>query len=292
MRIRLEPQVAIGLETCCVQVHGQEFSGFGYVKVDRENQGVVIYDFVPLDVGTSVYTEISAGAVAKLATEERAKDLRCWIHRHPLGSGKPGPENWSGTDNATIAQTPLGGVPELVGWSLSIVRTPHGWVGRVDNHRKGTTQHLEVVGQADPVLFQAIDSIYLAYQSRAWKEQPAVVLPPAKFKNAVTVRDSREMTLDEWEQLQVEQLSYLEDEELADEMTVFDFFEEARAVEYDIRRARSIQDFEYASQDLEFLENEIDDIFKNPPSTYANKLARLRELLETSEELMLMEEEV
>lgn len=64
--------------------------------------------------------------------------------KHPMGSGKPGPENWSGTDNNTIRTAPLGGVPELVKWSASVVLTPRGWVGRVDNHITGKTIHCEV----------------------------------------------------------------------------------------------------------------------------------------------------
>lgn len=54
--------------------------------------------------------------------------------RHPLGNGKPGPHNWSGTDEHTATQEPLGGVPGLVPWSVAIVLTSGGWVGRVDFH--------------------------------------------------------------------------------------------------------------------------------------------------------------
>lgn len=52
--------------------------------------------------------------------------------RHPVGDGNPGPHNWSGRDERTATQEPLGGVPQLVQWSCSIVLTPKGWVGRVD----------------------------------------------------------------------------------------------------------------------------------------------------------------
>jgi uncharacterized protein with PIN domain len=61
--------------------------------------------------------------------------LKLWFHRHPIGSGTPGdPGNWSGTDNYTATKEPMGVDPKLVQWSVAIVRTPGGWVGRVDLH--------------------------------------------------------------------------------------------------------------------------------------------------------------
>jgi hypothetical protein len=56
----------------------------------------------------------------------------------------PGPHCWSGTDENTIRYTPLGGIPELVKWSISIVRTPGGWVGRLDDHINDETVHMPV----------------------------------------------------------------------------------------------------------------------------------------------------
>ncbi len=64
--------------------------------------------------------------------------------RHPLGTGIPGPHNWSGTDETTILREPMGSTPSAVNWSISIVLTPGGFVGRIDNYVKGITQHLEV----------------------------------------------------------------------------------------------------------------------------------------------------
>ena len=63
-----------------------------------------------------------------------------------MGDSLPGKHNWSGTDNTTIT-APLGGHLEMVKWSCSMVLTPRGWVGRIDNHLKNITQHIEVVPQ-------------------------------------------------------------------------------------------------------------------------------------------------
>lgn len=61
-----------------------------------------------------------------------------------MGNGIPGQHNWSGTDESTIQLAPLGGVPEMVKWSVSMVLTLGGWVGRIDNHISHKTQHLDV----------------------------------------------------------------------------------------------------------------------------------------------------
>ena len=42
----------------------------------------------------------------------------------------------------------MGGIPDLVKWSLSVVLTPDGWVGRVDNHQTKKTKHLAVAPQS------------------------------------------------------------------------------------------------------------------------------------------------
>ena len=70
---------------------------------------------------------------------------------HPLGNGIPGPHNWSGTDEHTCTKEPLGGSPDLIGWSVALVRTPGGWVGRIDNHKTKQTRHLEVFPKLDEV---------------------------------------------------------------------------------------------------------------------------------------------
>ena len=107
-----------------------------------------MYDIILLHVGSEGLTIIPGEQVMELTKREDASNMRVWFHRHPLGNRTPGWHNWSGTDNQTIAETPLGGIPEIVKWSASIVRTPQGWVGRIDNHITSNTVHVNVLGQA------------------------------------------------------------------------------------------------------------------------------------------------
>lgn len=139
--IIFDKDVILMLQDMALHTH-QEFSGFGFVE--REDKNFRIYDAVILDVGSSVFTQLDPEKFLPLFDRPDADKMKCWIHRHPCGSGVPGPHNWSGTDNDTIEKLPLGGLPELVKWSLSVVLTPGGWVGRVDNHLTKKTQHLEV----------------------------------------------------------------------------------------------------------------------------------------------------
>lgn len=157
MEIVLEPQVALDLETMTVQTNGLEFSGLAFARI--EGNDLIVYDYTVLDVGSSTLTEIAPDQILPLMNREDRDNLRVWFHRHPVGNGVPGPHNWSGTDNSTIENMPLGGIPELVGWSASIVRTPKGWVGRIDNHKAKTTVHVPVKGQADRNVFETIEAL-------------------------------------------------------------------------------------------------------------------------------------
>ena len=146
MNITLAPEVAIKLETITVYSQRQEYSGFGWARKDGD--GLYVYDIILLHVGSEGLTIIPGEQVMELTKREDASNMRVWFHRHPLGNRTPGWHNWSGTDNQTIAETPLGGIPEIVKWSASIVRTPQGWVGRIDNHITRNTVHVNVLGQA------------------------------------------------------------------------------------------------------------------------------------------------
>lgn len=145
MQIQLSDTVALKLMTFGNITEGLEFSGFGFVEVKDEN--IFVYDVVILDIGSEVWTEIDPKTLISLMERPDARNMKLWVHRHPLGGGVPGPSNWSGTDNKTIETVPLGGHPEMVKWSCSMVLTPRGWVGRIDNHLKKLTQHIEVVPQ-------------------------------------------------------------------------------------------------------------------------------------------------
>ena len=141
-KLRMTGKVALRLETAVKETNGLEFSGLGFVK--QEKGGLCIYDAVVLNVGSEGYTEIDPKKIFPLLEREDAANIKCWFHRHPIGNGIPGMHNWSGMDQDTIMTAPLGGIPEIVKWSVSIVRTPLGWVGRVDNHVKRTTVHVPV----------------------------------------------------------------------------------------------------------------------------------------------------
>jgi hypothetical protein len=90
--------------------------------------------------------------------------------RHPLGTGVPGLHNWSGTDEHTIQVEPLGSPAALVGWSCSIVRTPKGWVGRIDNYKTGQTKHVPVSG----VDVATVNLIEALKAEKAAKEVPVL----------------------------------------------------------------------------------------------------------------------
>ena len=151
----------IMLETVANQVGRQEFSGIGFCH--REGDDLVVYDAEILDVGSASFTQVNPTELLRLAKRPDARNGRLWLHRHPIGNGVPGPWNWSGTDENTIQTTPLGGIPEIIQWSAAIVRTPDGWVGRIDNHITKKTAHVEVAGQASQEVYDTANRLYRAY---------------------------------------------------------------------------------------------------------------------------------
>lgn len=163
MKILVDDSVALVLETLVASTPN-EFSGFGYCR--RWVNDLSMYDFVYLADGSFGYTEISAEKVLEIGKRDDAQNCKVFVHRHPVGNGIPGPHNWSGTDNHTIENIPLGGIPEVVGWSASIVRTPKGWVGRIDNHITKSTVHV-------PVEAQLFDLIKLAAARAGGKQVQA-----------------------------------------------------------------------------------------------------------------------
>jgi hypothetical protein len=162
--IRFDPQVQIRLMTI-FHAYRKEFSGFAFMR--QEGNEIVIYDFVLLDVGSEVYTEIPVQKTLKLMERSDAGQMKVWLHCHPMGNGVPGPQNWSGTDVQSIMEVPLGGVPEMVKWSVSVVLTPHGWVGRIDNYIKHTTSHLPVLQPIE--LYEEVEELKKEYFARMAK---------------------------------------------------------------------------------------------------------------------------
>lgn len=124
----------------------EEFSGVGFCEVDIVANTIFVYDFIPLNIGDWATTEIPHEKMLPLMAREDKANMKVWLHRHPMGTGIPGPHNWSGTDNNNIYNTPMGSTPENLDFMVSIVMTPKGLVGRIDKYRDGKviTKHLEV----------------------------------------------------------------------------------------------------------------------------------------------------
>ncbi len=156
MHIRIENEVLIQLQTIGILNRGAEFSGFGWCRI--EGKEIVVYDFVLLDLGSETFTEIPPEVIMPLLERSDRQNMKVWCHAHPVGTGIPGPHNWSATDEHTCTREPMGGSPGAVGWSAAIVRTPGGWVGRIDNHISRQTRHLEVLPKLDHV-YQAVAQV-------------------------------------------------------------------------------------------------------------------------------------
>ena len=148
MNITLSKAVYGKLLACQISTKGKEFSGFGFAKMHKSS--LFVYDFVLLALGSETYTEINPRSILALMDRPDAKNMKVWHHSHPMGDGVPGRHCWSWMDDTTIRDNPLGGFPAAVKWSASVVLTPGGFVGRIDNHLTGKTKHLSVtpnVGQ-------------------------------------------------------------------------------------------------------------------------------------------------
>jgi hypothetical protein len=203
MNIRFSDEMALLLETIVAETKGLEFSGFGYAK--WEEGALTMYDFVLLNVGSSTYTEIGGEQVMKLASREDAKNLHIWVHRHPVGNGIPGYQNWSTTDENTIWQAPLGMDPAMVKWTASVVRTPMGWVGRIDDIGKHITEHVEVMPHITREMFDQVHAL----QKKANDEMMALYKPYPSYSQALRTPLDAESDIEWPDEVQY---SYLDDE--------------------------------------------------------------------------------
>jgi hypothetical protein len=150
MKILLSPKIFVELSVIENVVNKREFSGYGFVNVEKNEEDTIfnVYDYVLLDVGSTGYTEFDSKKILKVMERPDSKNMKLWFHRHPLGNGTPGPHNWSGTDENTCVNEPLGCPdPDAVKWALAMVLTPKGWVGRIDQFKSGKakTRHIPVV---------------------------------------------------------------------------------------------------------------------------------------------------
>ena len=151
MKIILTSEVAVKLLSYALFTKGMEFSGVGFVDITPA-KNFEVYDFIIMDIGSETYTEIDPNKLMKLSSRPDAKKMKVWIHRHPVGNGIKGRHNWSSTDENTCVNEPFGMIPEMIGWSLAVVITPSGWVGRYDDHIQNKTVHLEVEPPIRPFL--------------------------------------------------------------------------------------------------------------------------------------------
>lgn len=154
MKILIDPVPFIQLHVVEAVAQSREFSGYGFVEVEEHDgeKHFRIYDIELLDIGSAGYTEFDSKAILEVLEREDANHMKVWFHKHPLGNGKPGPHNWSQTDENTCVNEPLGCPdPMKVKWALAIVLTPKGWVGRLDQFKDGKhkTVHLEVEANID-----------------------------------------------------------------------------------------------------------------------------------------------
>lgn len=155
-----------------------EFSG--NLFAERTKDRIEVYDFVLLDVGNWAYSQIDPMLMLPLLTRPDNQKMKGWVHKHPIGNGIPGEHNWSGTDRNNILTTPLGSVPKLVQWSFSIVLTPNGWVGRIDNYVAGKTLHCPVTYFRSDIAAKA--EILLPEKPKATWRSAEDIHPDAKYQ--------------------------------------------------------------------------------------------------------------
>jgi hypothetical protein len=183
--IVLVSEIFAKLEAAKLAVGHHELSGLGFVNVNKQGGEITfeVYDVVLLDVGSSSFTEIPAERILPLLDRLDASQMKLWWHAHPLGNDQPGAHNWSSMDNYTATQAPLGGVPELVKWSLSMVRTPRAWVGRFDRYQDGVveTRHIPVLFCHDQSFINQAKSFKAAYEDRLEQMQKELAVTASPF---------------------------------------------------------------------------------------------------------------
>lgn len=189
VRLVIPDNILLHLESWISSAGGREVSGVGTIEGDEENGVFKLNKVWLLAAGSSAFTEIPAKTMAKILEEGvDPSKIKVWWHRHPVGNGIPGSHNWSGTDQNTIRREPFGIDPSMVGWLISTVRTPQGWVARYDNHVKKQTVHMPVEtsvnGKHHNIVFKMVTKhdAELRRIVLLQKSQPAQVIVPARQK--------------------------------------------------------------------------------------------------------------
>lgn len=162
MILEIAPNVLAELEIAHNAASPYEYSGIGWIEPHNDLDGFYLYDWRLLDVGGPTSTIITPNDTA--INWPNKKNLKVWIHTHPMGDGKPGLHNWSTIDEHAIRNTPLGTIPLLAEWSVSLVRTPGGWVARMDTYNTAKpTTHMRVLPASTNNLIQRVEN---------WKPEP------------------------------------------------------------------------------------------------------------------------
>jgi len=134
---------------------------------------------------TAVETNISPERMMRFVQERMAAGLpihniKAWCHNHPMATG------WSGTDENGARNTPMGGDPSLVGWTISIVHTEiDGWIGRYDQYE----------GENRPAFTVAVPVTVAGTSEgveRACYAEIAPVLTPKVIKHLYSVADAQQ----------------------------------------------------------------------------------------------------
>ena len=175
MAFIIPDSLLIHLETWISSAGGREVSGVATMNADAEAKTFTMTKCWLMAAGSVAYTEIPGERMANLIKEGvRPDQIKVWWHRHPVGNGVPGGHNWSGRDNQTIRDEPFGIEPEMVGWLLSIVRTPRGWVARYDSHLRKETTHMKVTTKISSEQHEAAAKLIDRHaQAEAKTTQPA-----------------------------------------------------------------------------------------------------------------------
>jgi hypothetical protein len=198
MAFVIPDNLLIHLESWIASAGGREVSGVGIMEVNAEAKTFTLKKVWLMAAGSVAYTEIPGEQMQKLIKEGvRPDQLKVWWHRHPVGNGIPGPHNWSGTDNNTIREEPFGIDPSMVGWLLSIVRTPRGWVGRYDSHENKQTIHMEVKTGVSQESLEAVAKIIerqVQAETRAAMQKPSGTHGSVPRKSATYVHPGPEKT--------------------------------------------------------------------------------------------------
>lgn len=78
MHIRIADNVLLRLQTIGILNRGAEFSGLGWCHI--KGPEIEVYDFILLDLGSEVWTEIPPEVILPLMDRPDRKNMKVWLH--------------------------------------------------------------------------------------------------------------------------------------------------------------------------------------------------------------------